>query len=134
MPNISDSFTVHVINVDKEETFSENEGDDKHDPELISLKQNIEIDAQEKRTIWTDEGTKLLLTLYKQVEPLLGSRHIRSKRRMWENMSVEMNNAGFSYTGEQVENRFKTLIRAYRKVNQSETILTKLPKSCIYQE
>ncbi|KAF2899660.1 hypothetical protein ILUMI_06520 [Ignelater luminosus] len=136
LPNISDSFAVHVINVDREASFSnEDEIDEKCDPELILLKpENIETDVQEKRTIWTDEGTKLLLTLYKQVEPLLGSKQIRSKKRMWENISAEMNNAGFSYTAEQVENRFKTLIRAYRKVNQSETMLTKLPRTCIYQE
>ena len=64
--------------------------------------------------IWTEAATQLLLAIYMEVSE---SRSIKfkTKRKMWESITVQINSHSYSFKREQVENRYKTLVRGYKR-------------------
>lgn len=67
------------------------------------------------KRIWDDKSTKLLINVFKDYYELWKNGSIEKKNQMWLKIAVELNKKGLDCTAGQAENRFKTLIRSYRK-------------------
>lgn len=74
------------------------------------------ISDSEKKIDWDEKSSKLLLSLYKKKKPFIEKRKFKNKKEMWENIATEINKRNYMFSGSQVENRFKTLLRGYKKV------------------
>ena len=72
---------------------------------------------------WNDANTKLFLSLYKEMKNLVGLRKIKNFKEMWKCISDEMKNSGYNVSALQVENKWKTMERQYKKVisNNNQT-------------
>lgn len=82
---------------------------------------------------WNDANMKLFLSLYKEMKGLVGSRKLKNFKEMWKHISNEMKNSGYDVTAIQVENKWKTLERQYKKVicNNNQTGRGRI--TCSYQ-
>jgi len=76
-----------------------------------------------RHTSWNDANTKLFLSLYREMKNLVASKKIKSFKDMWKRITDEMNNSGYKVTITQVQNKWKTLDRQYKKVisNNNQT-------------
>lgn len=64
---------------------------------------------------WTNEQTKLLLSLYAELSTKVGKTYnLKSKKHMWEEIVKKMAEKGHIFTCLQIQNRYKTLDRGYK--------------------
>ncbi|XP_067216844.1 uncharacterized protein [Linepithema humile] len=82
---------------------------------------------------WNDANTKLFLSLYKEMKELVAYRKIKSFKEMWKRITDEMKNSGYDVTATQVENKWKTLERQYKKVISNNNQTGKGRITCSYQ-
>lgn len=97
---------------------------------------NKENDKNEQNEItfsWNDSSTKLFLSLYKDLNELLKSRKIETKRIMWDRMSLEMKKNGYNVTALQVENKYKSLERSYKSMISNNKKTGRGCMSCHYE-
>ncbi|GLV36040.1 hypothetical protein CBL_01804 [Carabus blaptoides fortunei] len=64
---------------------------------------------------WNDTNTRVLLIEFKKYYELWRNGKINKKKDMWKKVANAVNEKGYDCTAEQVENRYKTLLRSYRK-------------------
>lgn len=70
----------------------------------------------DEKAVWTDDGTKLLISMVNEYRPLVGkSMLLKTKRKMWEKISKEFEQNGYGISSTQAENKFKSLERGYKK-------------------
>lgn len=75
-----------------------------------------------------------MLDLYSKYESLLKEHKIKKKKTMWEKIAQDINNKGYKYTYIQVENRFKTLERGYKKMIHNNNLSGRGRKGCAFQK
>lgn len=83
-----------------------------------------QIDAPDEKqgpVIWNRSTTLCLIDLYKQYRHKVGSREIKSLKQMWELFGSNMTaKYGFSYSAENCHNKWKVLLRNYKKAINGE--------------
>lgn len=83
--------------------------------EFLILADVQERDPQD--TVWTIERTKSLINYYKLYVPQLRSLNVRNKKEMWKKISENINEEfGTSFKDNNVENRWRVLLRNYKLV------------------
>lgn len=82
---------------------------------------------------WTDSATKLFLNIYKDKKLQVASRKIKTLRLMWKAITTEMNEMGYNVTPVQVENKFKTMERAYKLMIANNKKTGRAKKSCSFE-
>lgn len=74
--------------------------------------------------IWSNNQTKVLLDLYQKYRPKVGTREIKTLKKLWEILACELNRLlEINVTESHTENRWRVLERAYKKYvdNQNKT-------------
>lgn len=117
--------------------LARNTDEDKHmstDEVADEMYQTEEVENTfEEKFVWTDNATKYFLTTYKQKRKLVESRKIKTLKTMWAEISKEMNSNGYCVTKVQVENRFKTLERAYKGTVSNNNKSGRGRKTCNFE-
>ncbi|XP_066585429.1 uncharacterized protein [Prorops nasuta] len=85
---------------------------------IINLKKSIDSECIKSidHFSWTEENTKLFLDLYKTKRKLVLERKLKSYKVLWKIIAADMNTHNYNVTPLQVENKFKTLERAYKNI------------------
>ncbi|XP_020291051.1 stress response protein nst1-like isoform X2 [Pseudomyrmex gracilis] len=65
---------------------------------------------------WCDASTKIFLKEYKQKKELVKNRKLKNMKVAYQQISQSLQKNGFNVSPLQVENRFKTLKRAYKNM------------------
>lgn len=65
---------------------------------------------------WCDASTKIFLKEYKLKRELVKNRKLKNMKLAYQEISKNLQDNGFNVTPLQVENRFKTLKRAYKNM------------------
>ncbi|XP_032682470.1 uncharacterized protein LOC116849438 [Odontomachus brunneus] len=92
------------------------------------------VQVQEESSFsWDDASTKLFLHLYKETQESLLKRNVRKKKILWKNISDSMKKQGYSVTVTQVENKYKTLERAYKNMITNNKKTGRGRATCPYQ-
>lgn len=99
---------------------------------ITILKKGAEATFEEK-FVWTDNATKLFLSTYKQKKKLVEQRKIKTLKAMWVAIIDEMNRNDYRVTKVQVENRYKTLERAYKGTVSNNSKTGRGRKSCNFE-
>ena len=68
------------------------------------------------------------------MKELVASRKIKNFKDMWKRIADEMKNSGYDVTVIQVENKWKTLERQYKKVVSNNKKTGRGRSTCSYQE
>lgn len=84
--------------------------------------------------MWTNSVTKLMLELYQTYHPMVTERKIKTFKKMWEKITIELQAKGYGVDIDQVENRFKTLKRNYVDANNHNKQTGNDRKICAYEE
>ncbi|XP_011700955.1 PREDICTED: uncharacterized protein LOC105457789 [Wasmannia auropunctata] len=90
-------------------------------------------DKYKEAFYWTDANTKLFLSLYKENRDLLGQRKIKTKKIMWQKISDKMKLQGCNVSSVQVENKYKSLERAYKNAVTHNKKTGRNRLSCPYE-
>lgn len=65
---------------------------------------------------WDPDSTKVFISAYLSlVKNPSKMRKFKSKGKMWQHITNQINSRGYDFTTRQTQNRYGTLIRAYRK-------------------
>lgn len=65
---------------------------------------------------WDPDSTKIFITAYLSlVKNQQKIRKFRSKGKIWQCITNQVNSRGYDFTARQTRNRYGTLIRAYKK-------------------
>lgn len=65
---------------------------------------------------WTDASTRLFLSLYKETKYLVTQRKIKTRKILWQKISEEIKLENYNVSAMQMENKYKSLKRAYKNV------------------
>ncbi|XP_044747335.1 uncharacterized protein LOC123308642 [Coccinella septempunctata] len=91
--------------------------------EIVILKDDVKreqfgesnVTSRERLTaVWPNMATKILVDKYKELKPRVLRSEIKSMKHMWELINEELGINGFHYELQQVESKWKSLIRSYR--------------------
>ncbi|XP_066587606.1 uncharacterized protein [Prorops nasuta] len=63
---------------------------------------------------WCDDSTKLFISLYKETKDLFAMKKIRTKKALWENISLKMKGYGYDINCIQAKNKYKSSERSYK--------------------
>lgn len=77
--------------------------------------QATDVQPPTRKSVWNKDATLCLLRLYGDMKPKFGSPRYKNCM-LWRELAALLQKEGFSYTAEQVEGRWKTLLAAYRRV------------------
>lgn len=88
---------------------------------------------KEKAFNWNDAATKLFLDLYKQKKDDVNTRKIKTYKLMWKYIAQEMGKEGYSVSPLQVENKFKTMERAYKNMISNNKKTGRGRKTCNFE-
>jgi len=86
-----------------------------------------------KSFYWTDASTRLFLHLYRTKREMVYDRKIKNLRIMWQLISQELKEVGYIVTPLQVENKFKTLERAYKNMMSNNKRTGRRRIECSYE-
>ncbi|KAL3288611.1 hypothetical protein HHI36_003048 [Cryptolaemus montrouzieri] len=64
--------------------------------------------------VWQDAPTRMLLDLYKEFRPGVNSQKFKTLKNMWEAIADRMQEEGYVFDCQQVESKWKSLVRSYR--------------------
>lgn len=65
---------------------------------------------------WCDASTKIFLKEYKAKKELVRNRKLKNMKKAYQEIAKNLMESGFSVSPLQVENRYKTLKRAYKNM------------------
>lgn len=83
---------------------------------------------------WCDASTKIFLKEYKLKRELVKSRKLKNMKLAYQEISKNLQDNGFNVTPLQVENRFKTLKRAYKNMIISNRRTGRGKYICTYEQ
>lgn len=110
--------------------------DDSGDDPTMEASESAGADISEpKRQIadWPEAATKLLITNYQELKPLVENRKIKSMKRMWQKICEELDAYDYKYTCTQVESKWKSLERSFKTVMENSKKTGRGRKSCPYE-
>ncbi|XP_073817850.1 uncharacterized protein [Musca autumnalis] len=91
-------------------------------------------DADSKKIIWLDSAVKLLLAKVKELRPLVGKvASLKNKKQMWTKIAEALAANGHNYNATQVEGKYFSLERQYKKVKLNNSKTGRSRQSCPYQ-
>lgn len=91
-------------------------------------------DEKKKNAEWSDRTTKLLISEYKKLKPLVDSRKIKTMKRMWEMITECLNrHTNCNYTSTQTETKWKTLERAFKGIVDNNNKSGRGKRKCPYE-
>ncbi|KAK9892222.1 hypothetical protein WA026_019025 [Henosepilachna vigintioctopunctata] len=71
--------------------------------------------AREKNhAVWEDKSTRMLIDMYKEIRPSVDGHRLKTMRNMWERISDRLHSHGYTFDYQQVESKWKSLVRSYR--------------------
>lgn len=70
---------------------------------------SVRIPTHEKH-IWDRESTEHLIHLHKKLSPFVGTPTCVNEHKLWEKLSYELAFSGYTFTPEEVENKWKILV------------------------
>ncbi|XP_031329316.1 uncharacterized protein LOC116160285 [Photinus pyralis] len=83
---------------------------------------------------WTEAPTKLLIELYNNYSPKVGKVvKLKNKKKMWEAIKDDMEKQNYTFTAAQIENRWKTLERSFKKKTENNNKTGRARASCPYE-
>ncbi|XP_017487440.1 PREDICTED: uncharacterized protein LOC108375804 [Rhagoletis zephyria] len=89
---------------------------DKGGEEPLSFEPGCSKETPDQKTTWLDAPTKFLISRVKELRPKVGkSAKLRKKRQMWMQISNELRDKGYTFSWPQVETKFFSLERQYKK-------------------
>ncbi|XP_032671854.1 uncharacterized protein LOC116844453 isoform X2 [Odontomachus brunneus] len=83
---------------------------------------------------WCDASTKIFLKEYKLKKELVKNRKLKNMKLAYQEISKNLQDNGFNVTPLQVENRFKTLKRAYKNMIISNRRTGRGKYICTYEQ
>lgn len=83
---------------------------------------------------WSDSMTKLLIHEYKNLKPLVESGKIKTLQKMWQKIQLVLREHKYEVTATQVESKWKSLERAYKKMLENKTKTGRGRKSCPFHK
>ncbi|XP_073818576.1 uncharacterized protein [Musca autumnalis] len=95
---------------------------------------HLSSDGDTKKSIWLDSAVKLLLAKLKELRPLVGkTASLKNKKQMWTKIAEELAEKGHTYNASQVEGKYFSLERQYKKVKLNNSKTGRNRQSCPYQ-
>ncbi|EFN83420.1 uncharacterized protein LOC105184272 [Harpegnathos saltator] len=96
----------------------ETENDNDNENENDNYKANTPSTSKSGNAVfpWCDASTKIFLREYKLKKELVKNRKLKNMKLAYQEISKNLQENGFNVTPLQVENRFKTLKRAYKNM------------------
>lgn len=82
---------------------------------------------------WCDASTKLFLATYKDAQELLTNRKLKTKKMLWNKVTIQMQQNGYNVTPIQVENKYKSLERSYKNMISNNKKTGRSRMSCPYE-
>jgi len=94
------------------------ENDSENDKVIVTDAINIPSTSKGGNAVfpWCDASTKIFLKEYKLKKELVKSRKLKNMKLAYQEISQSLQDSGFNVSPLQVENRFKTLKRAYKNM------------------
>ncbi|XP_066591103.1 putative leucine-rich repeat-containing protein DDB_G0290503 [Prorops nasuta] len=134
-----DSFQINYedINFSNEKLFCDLNGTNiviTLPKKMINNNNNLEeINKENTHFCWDNKNTKLFLDLYKSKKELISTRQIKTLKHLWKLISKEMNYHGYQLSPLQVENKYKSLERSYKKMIQHNKKTGNCRTSCPFE-
>lgn len=100
---------------------------------LIENNQDGIIDEDNTSNLWRDESIKLLISEYKEKKPLVETGKIKTLKKMWTKISEEMEQYGYKFTPQQIENKWKSLERSYKNMIENKHKTGRGRRFCPYE-
>ncbi|XP_014475949.1 PREDICTED: uncharacterized protein LOC106745145 [Dinoponera quadriceps] len=96
----------------------ETENDNENDSENYKVSMGTPSTSKSGNAVfpWCDASTKIFLKEYKLKRELVKNRKLKNMKLAYQEISKNLQENGFNVTPLQVENRFKTLKRAYKNM------------------
>lgn len=88
----------------------------------------------EAKFVWTDAATRLFLSTFKEKRELVQRRKIKNLSAMWNEIAEKMKKEGYQVEKTQVENRYKTLLRAFKETVSNNMKTGRARKTCAYEK
>ncbi|XP_029170158.1 uncharacterized protein LOC114943505 [Nylanderia fulva] len=98
--------------------------------ESAIIKKNHDTDSSFS---WNDESTRYFLSLYQENRKLVSSRKLKTLKAMWIHIANTMTKSGYNVSPLQVENKFKTMERAYKNMVSNNKKTGRGRATCSYE-
>lgn len=82
---------------------------------------------------WNDESTRFFLSLYQENRKLVLCRKLKTFKAMWNHIANKMRDSGYNVSSLQVENKFKTMERAYKNMLSNNQKTGRGRATCSYE-
>lgn len=82
---------------------------------------------------WNDESTRYFLSLYQENRKFVSSRKLKTLKAMWIHIANTMTKSGYNVSPLQVENKFKTMERAYKNMVSNNKKTGRGRATCSYE-
>lgn len=87
------------------------------------------------KQVWLEAPTKLLLSIMAELQPKVGkTASVKNKKKMWNVIAERMCLEGYNYSTTQIENKFRTLERQFKKTNLHNKQTGRNRQTCPYQK
>lgn len=91
-------------------------------------------DAAVKKNLWLESSTKLLIAKVKELRPKVGkSASLKTKKAMWSKIAVELQERGHNFNSVQVEAKFFSLERQYKRMRLYNSKTGRNRQTCPFQ-
>ncbi|XP_077496097.1 uncharacterized protein LOC144106992 [Amblyomma americanum] len=94
----------------------------------------VSSDSAQTDELWPKQKTLLLIQLYKEFKESPG-RRLKTKKQMWEMLAAKITEVfGGNLTPSQIENKWRTLERGYKRVREHNSRSGNDRRSCEFEE
>lgn len=91
-------------------------------------------DQCSQKQTWLEAPTKLLLSLLEELRPKVRKTvALKTKSKMWDTIRDKLAANGYNFTSTQIENKYRTLERQYKKTNLHNKKTGRNKETCQYQ-
>ncbi|XP_017481258.1 PREDICTED: uncharacterized protein LOC108370437 [Rhagoletis zephyria] len=88
-----------------------------------------------EKQAWVEAPVKLMLTLIEELRHKVGkSASVKNKTKMWKVITERMAEQGYIFTTAQIENKFRTMERNFKKTNLHNKQTGRNRLTCPYQK
>lgn len=95
-----------------------------------------EVESEQGRSdllVWTDSMTKLLIQEYRKYKPMVENGRIKTLQRMWKKIEDVFRSYKYEVSSSQIESKWKSLERAYKKTIDNKNKTGRARKECSYK-
>lgn len=99
-----------------------------------SLLSGTTIEDFSSKVVWLEAPTKMLLSLMEELAPRVGkSLQLKNKNKMWKLISEKLTAEGYPFSPSQVQTKFRTLERQYKKIKLHNTKTGRDRQNCSFE-